>query len=263
MPDAPHSFESPGISNLSNDSAASHTIDHRPWDRLLHRYVADGRVDYLAFLQQRDRLDEYLQGLQEVSREQLLGLPDSEQQAFWINAYNSFTVAMILDHYPVDGIFDVVPLWKRAVGGSPFKLQWIPLGPAHPSQPWDGELSLDDIEHGILRTRWAEPRIHFALVCASRGCPVLRSRAYRGADLEAQLDSAATGFLADRDKNRYDAVDHRLYLSPIFRWFRQDFRARNGSTRLRSPLLTARRPPSPACASATAGNLLPGLRLDP
>jgi hypothetical protein len=92
-----------------------------------------------------------------------------------------------------------------------------------------GSVSLDDIENGTLRADFREPRIHFALVCASRSCPALRGEAYRAADLDRQLDEQARAFLADPTKNRFDPATNTLHLSSIFKWFRADFEAAAGS----------------------------------
>src|SRR4029434_9265868 len=130
--------------------------------------------------------------------------------AFWINAYNAFTLRLILDHYPIASI--------RRIGwlpGAAFRERFIPM------QGLKGEtISLDDIENGTLRSAFREPRIHFALVCAARSCPPLRREAYRGADLDRQLDDQARIFLRDATKNRVDAATRTLYLSSIFKWFR-------------------------------------------
>ncbi|RMD83426.1 MAG: DUF547 domain-containing protein [Candidatus Dadabacteria bacterium] len=194
---------------------------HEQWSALLGEFVTSGRVDYRGLLGQRGRLDRYLSALAGTSREEMARWSRADQVAFWINAYNAYTVRLILDHYPVDGIWQVTPLWRRALGG-PFKLEFIPLGHL---APWLGKksLSLDDIEHGVLRGHFREHRVHFAVVCASIGCPALRSQAYEGPILDRQLDDAARTFLADPTKNRYDASANVLYLSPIFDWFSEDF----------------------------------------
>jgi len=133
------------------------------------------------------------------------------QLAFLINAYNAFTVELILTAYPdVASIKDLGTLLR-----SPWKKRFIPLL---------GETrSLDDIEHGLIRGsgRYAEPRIHFAVNCASIGCPALRTEAFAGDRLEAQLEDAANAFLSDRTRNRLDA--NTLRVSSIFKWYRSDF----------------------------------------
>ena len=145
--------------------------------------------------------------------------PRNDRIAFWINAYNAFTVRLILDHYPVTSI--------RKIGWLPlaaFRERFIPM-PGLKGRT----ISLDEIEDDTLRAQFREPRIHFALVCAARSCPPLRGEAYRGADLDRQLDDQARAFLNDVTKNRIDAKTKTLYLSSIFDWFGGDFEAAAGT----------------------------------
>jgi hypothetical protein len=145
----------------------------------------------------------------------------AERIAFWINTYNAFTVKLVLDHYPIASI--------RTIGwlpGAAFRERFIPMPGLK-----GGNVSLDDIENGTLRADFREPRIHFALVCASRSCPMLRGEAYRAKDLDRQLDDQARSFLGDSTKNRFDATTNTLHLSSIFKWFRVDFETAAGSLR--------------------------------
>jgi hypothetical protein len=200
---------------------------HGGWTRILERHVRDGVVDYEEIQKNSsDELGAYLTALQSVSRNELVASSRNAQLAFWINAYNAFTVRLILDHYPVEGIWKVVPFWKRAFGG-PFALDFIPLGRLAP-EPRSGPLSLGFIEHEILRAHFAEPRIHFAIVCASTSCPSLASEAYRARDLDEAFAAAAQAFLAAPEKNRYEAATNTLWASPIFDWFADDFAAGGG-----------------------------------
>ncbi len=208
---------------VAGAAPASATVDHEIWDGLLRDHVRDGKVAYRAIARERDEFEAYLEQLGATDREALLSAGANEQMAFWINAYNAYTVKLILDNYPLSSIYDVTPLWRRALGESPFNLEFIPLGHLHPPAIPSRMLSLEDIEHGILRKHWREPRIHFAVVCASRGCPKLRAAAYSGDELDEQLDAVARIYLADTDKNRYDAGRHTLEVSSIFKWFREDF----------------------------------------
>ncbi len=199
---------------------ASATFDrsHAAYTALLQRHVSNGMVDYAAL--KRDAvLGTYLASLSEVSREELEAWPESDRIAFWIDAYNAFTLQLILEHYPVKSI--------RSIGflpGSAFRQEFIRLRAAG-SAP----ISLDFIEHETLRKRFREPRVHFALVCASASCPSLRGEAYRGADLDRQLEEATRAFLADQRKNRFDAATRTLHLSAIFKWFGEDFERAAGS----------------------------------
>jgi len=199
---------------------------HGQWDALLRAHVRDGRVDYPAMMHARTELDAYISKLSALAYDDFASWPSADRMAVWINAYNAATVALILDHYPIDGIWSITPLWKRAFGG-PFAIELIPLGHL---APWvgDEELSLNDVENKILRERFDEPRIHVAIVCASKGCPALQSEAYRAGELGDQLDRAFAAFMTDEDKNRYDSDAGILHVSRIFKWFAKDFRAGGG-----------------------------------
>ncbi len=192
---------------------------HPSWTMLLQKHVKEGVVDYAGLKADDGLIRNYLDSLRVIPAETFDALPRAERLAYWINAYNAFTVRLVLDHYPVKSIKDIGGLFR-----SPFKKEFIELRNLRAET-----LSLDDIEHGILRPQFAEPRVHFAIVCASKGCPPLRSEAYRAADLEAQLDDQTRRFLADRGKNRVDLEARTLHLSPIFKWFQEDFEKSAGS----------------------------------
>jgi hypothetical protein len=167
----------------------------------------------------RASLESYLHDLSAACASDYERWSRAERLAFWINAYNAFAVQLILDHYPISSI--------RRIGWLPsaaFRRKFIPM-----PQLKGRNVSLDDIEHGTLRADFREPRIHFALVCASRGCPALRAEAYRGSVLDRQLDDQARGFLRDASKNQFDPATRTLHLSPIFDWFRADFEVAAGS----------------------------------
>ena len=191
--------------------------DHSALTTILARHVRDGDVDYRGLAAGRGPFDSYLRSLQAVSASEPTWSRD-ERMAFWINAYNAFTIRLILDNYPLETI--------RSIGllpGAAFRKKFIPLGRN------GEEISLDTIEHEILREKFRDARIHFAIVCASKSCPALRSEAYRARELTRQLDDAARGFLADPSKNRLDVASKTLHLSPIFKWFREDFERDAGS----------------------------------
>jgi uncharacterized protein DUF547 len=193
---------------------------HAKWSAILGRWVENGSVDYTALQREgQTMLTAYLADLSGACASDYERWTRAERIAFWINAYNAFTIQLILDHYPIASI--------RKIGwlpGSVFREKFIPLEGLK-----GGPISLDDIENGTLRSGFQEPRIHFALVCGSRSCPPLRSEAYRSVDLDGQLDDQARTFLHDPAKNRVDAAKKTLYLSSIFKWFRPDFEAAAGS----------------------------------
>jgi hypothetical protein len=180
------------------------TFDHSRLDRLLQGHVnAHGLVDYGGLLQELQELDACLQSLATVDVGSLAS--DNERKAYWINAYNAITLAGILRHYPTRSIRDLSGFWQRITANCGGRV-----------------VSLDDIEHRILRPL-GDPRIHMAINCASRSCPRLWNRAYTGAELDRQLDAAATAFLGDPGRNRFDDGGHRAQLSMIFSWFGGDF----------------------------------------
>lgn len=198
-------------------------VNHSAWDVLLHRHVdSHGMVDYTSWQRStadRRALDEYLRGASCVE----LRRPASRagQLAFWINLYNALTVKGILQDYPVSSIKDL----QSWFGGYHI---WKDLLVAVDRQYY----SLEQIEHDVLRPM-GEPRIHFAIVCASVGCPKLRDEAYTARRLEHQLTEQAREFLADPDKLRVDRGSSTVYVSPILKWFAEDF-GRNQTARLRT-----------------------------
>jgi hypothetical protein len=198
---------------------------HADWTALLARHVrwnAAGTattVDYAGFARERTALDAYRAALGSVSSKDFAAWSATDRIAFLVNAYNAQTVALVLTRYP-----DVTSI--KDLGGwitSPWKERFFPLL---------GETrSLDDVEHGLLRGGVGvdEPRIHFALNCASIGCPALRPEAYRGDVLDAQLADQARRFLSDRTRNRWDPSSARLEVSQIFEWYQKDFARAAGS----------------------------------
>lgn len=192
-------------------------FDHGAFDALLERHVvpgADGvnRVDYArwrATKADRAALWDYLRALQAARP---ASLTRDEQFVFWVNLYNAETLRLVVDARPVKSV-----LWIRPglLSIGPWKARTLRV---------DGTaLSLDDIENRILRPGFADPRVHYALNCASTGCPSLRPRAWRATGLDADLDAAARAMI-----NRPRAVsvkDGRLVLSRMFKWYRRDFGA--------------------------------------
>ena len=171
------------------------------------------RVDYAGLARERSALQAYLTQLARVAPPEFATLPRADQIAFLVNAYNAATLELILTEYP-----------RRASikdYGSLFRSAW-----RRPFVRLLGEtLTLDQIEHERLRgpRGYGEPRVHFAVNCASIGCPMLREEAYTGARLEAQLEQQALRFLSDRSRNRWDAKSRTLALSAIFDWYASDF----------------------------------------
>ncbi len=193
---------------------------HGAWTALLRKHVRLLRggqatqVHYAGFAADRSALKVYLDSLSAVPPAAFAGWTRAERQAFLINAYNAFTVELILTRYPdLKSIKDLGSLL-----GSPWKTKWITL--------LGTKVSLDDIEHAMLRKRGDhdDPRVHFAVNCASIGCPALREEAFVASRLEAQMDEQTLRFMSDRTRNRYNAQRGRLELSKIFDWYGEDFR---------------------------------------
>jgi hypothetical protein len=193
-------------------------FEHQDWDRLLKKHVVllDGskasQLRYSGMASDRAFLKNYLSDLSRVRNDEFAGWSRAEQMAFLINAYNAFAVEKVLTRYP-----DIGSIWDFGrLFGNPFKDQFFVL--------LEARRSLDWIEHEALRRVYRDARIHYAVNCASVGCPMLREEAYAAARLEAQLEEQARRFLSDRRRNRVRAG--RLEVSKIFDWFKEDFAPR-------------------------------------
>ena len=190
-------------------AATASPVLHDQWGELLARHVQDGVVDYQGFKDDEAELDEYL-GL--LARTDPGDLDDAERLAYYINGYNSYTVKLILDNFK-DGR---PPPSIRRIGGlftNPWKISFAVLG--------GRTLSLDNIEHDIIRVEFTEPRIHFAVNCASKSCPVLISEPYRAEVLDQQLEQSTRMFLENPEHNYLEG--DTLYVSSIFKWYKEDF----------------------------------------
>ncbi|MCC7427564.1 MAG: DUF547 domain-containing protein [Alphaproteobacteria bacterium] len=200
-----------------HDAASTRRVDHAPWDAILaahHRRGADG-IARFAYAEAKAAgapaaLRRYLDALQATDVD---ALARPEQMAYWINLYNALTVATVLDRYPVESI--------RDIRTSPGLFAIGPWG-AKVARVAGEALSLDDIEHRILRPIWRDARIHYAVNCAALGCPDLQPRAFRAASLDATLDRAARAFVNHPRAARIDARG-RLVVSSIYHWFAADF----------------------------------------
>lgn len=183
---------------------------HSQFQKILTEFGNPGGVDYARLKRAPESLNVYLGEIASLDATAFAAWDRRDRIALLINLYNATTLRVIRDHYPVRSI--------RSIGILP-GAAW-----RDPEVRLAGQtLSLDHLEHKILRPEFGEPRIHFALVCAARGCPPLRLEPYVGSQLERQLDDQAREFLAQPDKNRFDAQTSTLWLSPIFKWYAQDF----------------------------------------
>ena len=190
------------------------TFDHSAFDALLRAHVRNGLVDYDAF----ERSPEFKTYLAELAATDPATLSRNEQLAFWIDAYNAYTIQLINAHHERESIRNINKTFGLKLYG-PWKEKLARVG--------GRDYGLDEIEQDVIRPRYREPRIHFALVCAAMGCPPLRSEAYTGPKLDAQLDDQARAFLLrSPEKNRVDVATRTVYLSPVLKGFRdynQDF----------------------------------------
>ncbi len=196
---------------------AEKAISHEKWNALLVEHVsADGKVNYDGFMEDRATLKGYLDLLSN-NHPHPEKWTEEERLAYWINAYNAFTVELILRHYPLESITDIKKLHIPLVN-TPWHIKFFKIGGV--------EMNLDEIEHKILRKKFDEPRIHFAIVCASVSCPNLLNEAFTAEKLEQQLTAQAKSFVNDPTKNIL--AEDKVQLSKIFSWFKGDF-TKNGS----------------------------------
>lgn len=206
----------------SGARGAEGTFDHThtAWSELLADYVTwtdnghSSVVDYGGFKSDQ-RLTEYLNTLSSATSGEFLGWSQDQQLAFLINTYNAFTVALVSTRYPELASIKDIGGWS-----SPWSYDFVPL--------FGRKVSLDYIEHELIRgegdySGYDEPRIHFAVNCASIGCPALRPEAYRFDRLNEQLSDAERRFLSDRSRNRFDPATGALTVSPLFDWYGGDF----------------------------------------
>ena len=192
-------------------------FDHTTWDKLLRENITviNGgqvtQVDYDGFLDQRSELQEYLMNLSEIQKVDFDGWDEGKRLAFLINAYNAWTIELVLTRYPnLRSIRQIgllpISAWRKDI-----------------VELFDTKYSLDEVEHGMIRGEgnYNEPRIHFAVNCAAIGCPALRPEAFVGEKLEEQLEENTKLFLADKTRNYSDGG--KLYISSVFDWYGEDF----------------------------------------
>ena len=196
------------------NSVKAQTFNYQNYSDVLQKYVNSfGQVDYQKLKDDRQALDKINKKIGEISPSLYQAWSEEEKIAFLINAYNSLTLASIINNYPVKSIRDIPGVWNR----QKFKV----VGQ---------EVTLDDIEHQNLRKNFNEPRIHMALVCAAVSCPKLRTEAYTGEKLNAQLDQQSREFLSNPSNFRIERESNKVYVSSILKWFGQDFEKSYGRT---------------------------------
>lgn len=178
----------------------------------LSAHVREGRVDYGSLKSDSSAMDAWLGAAAKADEADFNRRPREERLAFLLNLYNAATLRLILDHYPIESIRKIGPVWD------PNKAWKLPA-----VKVFGRTVTLNTVEHEMIRPIFKEPRVHFALVCAARGCPPLRSEAYDGTRLNAQLDDQARTFLSQKAKNDASRAGQTAYLSPIFKWYMADF----------------------------------------
>ncbi len=202
--------------------------DHTAWTEILQANVQGDAFDYAAVQKAPQKLNAYLETLQAVTPRELGGWTKEERYAFWINVYNAYTIKKVVDNYPLDSIKDL----NTGLFGakSVFNKEFIPMSAHHPEGDKD-ELSLNDVEHGILRPKFKDARVHAAINCASYSCPPLLNEAFTAKKLDEQLDKQMKAFVVDTKRNQLNREKNRLYLSEIFDWFDDDFERDAGTVR--------------------------------
>lgn len=187
-------------------------INFEQWDQLLHQYVdSQGKVNYRGWTESATSLKQWLG---EISVVNLRDAEPDQQLAFWLNLYNAAVIDQVLDQYPIDSIrptFLGMANWIAFLQF--FQRKVVSVN----QQPY----SLNQIEHDTIRPQFQDPRVHFALVCAAIGCPLLRNQAYRPERVQQQLEDDAQRFINNPQKVRYEPPF--LYCSKIFKWYEKDF----------------------------------------
>jgi len=195
---------------IKSEFGTENPLDHSEWTALLQKHVTvKGFVNYKGFIRDSLEFNSYLDVL--VNNRPTDNWSENAQLAYWINLYNAFTVKIVVDNYPVKSIKDI----KKGIPfvNSVWDIKFIPFK--------DGMMDLNEVEHGILRKQFNEPRIHFAINCASFSCPILGNEAYNAHGLDTLLTNVTKFFLNDPNRNKI--ASNTLQLSKIFSWFKGDF----------------------------------------
>jgi len=189
---------------------------HSLYSSVLGKYVKDGSVDYRGLKSNPDDLKNYLSQTSTITKGEFDKWTQGQQLAFLINVYNAETLDLVQENYPVASIKDIAK-----DSGGPWEQPIVRL--------FGKKITLNALENEIIRKNYPDPRIHFALVCAAIGCPVLTNKPYLGPSLNSQLEMQTRNFISDSNKNYIDTANKTLHLSPIFDWFKDDFVSESGS----------------------------------
>lgn len=205
--------------------ATSFDHDHKIWDQIIKNHLESSKDQKQTLFNYKklknDKIilkefEKYLANLSSVTKKQFSSFSQTQSMAFLINAYNAFTVKLIINNYPLESIKDLGSLFSSA-----WKKKFFIF--------LEEKQHLDHIEHDLLRKRFQEPRIHFAVNCASLGCPNLQGRSFTENNLETLLARGEQDFFKDKEKNFIDEKKRKVHVSPIFKWFREDFEKKHGS----------------------------------
>lgn len=193
---------------------------HQKWDKILKTYVSEkifsSTVNYKSLKKNDLVFNQYLAELSKVKRASFNNFSQKQQLSFLINSYNAFTLKLIIGHYPIKSIKETGSFFTNAWEKDFFMF-------------FGKKTNLDYIEQTLIRKLFNEPRIHFALVCASIGCPALKAEAFTANKLEQQFKQQAKRFITDSSRNRYLAKENKLEISKIFDWYGDDFKLKYGS----------------------------------
>ena len=219
------------ITFIGSHSAFAYDHTYKSYNEILKQVVIvkghQSLVDYAKLKSDTDKLHEITDGIEYIGKNEFDTWSREQQMAFLINAYNAFTIKLILTKYPVKSI--------KAYGGlfvnSPWEKKYFTL--------FGKEATLNVIEHDLLRKLYKEPRLHFVLVCASMSCPPLRDEAYVANNLEQQLTDATINFMRNPKRNRFNTEENKVEISKIFKWYKKDFTKAAGSLNAYvAPLMT-------------------------
>lgn len=196
---------------------------HTLWTEVLKAHVQADAFDYKKLKGERAKLDAYIRSIEAVTADDFESWTREQRFAFWIDAYNTYTVRRVVDAWPIASIKDLgdekVSVWDQ---------KRIPLERLFPDSQGE-KLSLNDIENEILRPKFKDARVHMAINCASKGCPPLLDTAFTAEQLNDQLNAQARRFMADASRNRFDRAANRVMVSSLFDWFKDDFARDAGS----------------------------------
>lgn len=203
---------------VATPAFAGDVVDYEPFSELLAEHVdGQGRVAYETWMNDQEDAATFKKFLGKIAEADPEGYSEAEKLAFWLNAYNATAIKSVMDHWPMEGPMEVKGFFKvetHEVAGE--------------------EITLDHLEHQIIRKRFDEPRIHFVLVCAAKSCPRLRQKALTGSNVESVMEAAAREFIpraTTLEKKGGEGKDRKVVTSKLFEWFAEDFEEAEGSVR--------------------------------